>query len=224
MFFKKNEYNVGDGLELLGTLQPGQTKAVFFDPQYRGILDKLSYGNEGESREKERAQLTCMDTEVIRAFLGEIHRVLKEEGYLFLWMDKFELCNSVAWWLKPAGFAIGDLVTWDKCRIGMGYRTRRKAEYLVMAQKSEYLGIDRWGDKAIPDCWAEKVVGKIHPHQKPLQLQCALIEGSTEKGDLVVDPAAGSYSILEACRITGREFLGCDLREQEEETQCDLGI
>ena len=44
-----------------------------------------------------------------------------------------------------------------------------------------------------------------------VQLQAQLIEAVTNPGDLVVDPAAGTYSVLEACQQTGREFLGCDL-------------
>ena len=39
-----------DGVELLKQIPDKSLKVTFFDPQYRGILDKLSYGNEGESR------------------------------------------------------------------------------------------------------------------------------------------------------------------------------
>ena len=39
-----------DGLDLMGTLSDASVPAVFFDPQYRGVLDKLAYGNEGKAR------------------------------------------------------------------------------------------------------------------------------------------------------------------------------
>jgi site-specific DNA-methyltransferase (adenine-specific) len=52
---------------------------------------------------------------------------------------------------------------------------------------------------------------KKHPHQKPLELQKILIEAVSNLGDLVVDPAAGSYSVLEACLLSKRIFLGCDI-------------
>jgi site-specific DNA-methyltransferase (adenine-specific) len=54
---------------------------------------------------------------------------------------------------------------------------------------------------------------KKHPHQKPLELQKVLIEAVSNVGDLVVDPAAGSYSVLEACLLSQRTFLGCDIAE-----------
>ena len=37
-----------DGLDLMATLANDSVPAVFFDPQYRGVLDKLAYGNEGK--------------------------------------------------------------------------------------------------------------------------------------------------------------------------------
>jgi hypothetical protein len=40
----------GDALALLRSLSGDCTPLVFFDPQYRGVLDKLKYGNEGADR------------------------------------------------------------------------------------------------------------------------------------------------------------------------------
>lgn len=42
-----NRKNIMDGLQLLGLICDHSLKVVFFDPQYRGVLDKLKYGNEG---------------------------------------------------------------------------------------------------------------------------------------------------------------------------------
>ena len=61
----------------------------------------------------------------------------------------------------------------------------------------------------IPDVWKEKA-GK-GTHAKPVNLQATLIEATSNVGDLVVDPASGSFSVMEACRIKGRNFLGFDL-------------
>jgi len=37
-----------DGLNLLKSLEDNSINTVFFDPQYRGVLDKMNYGNKGE--------------------------------------------------------------------------------------------------------------------------------------------------------------------------------
>ena len=40
-----NYKNKIDGLVLLKGIDTESVKVAFFDPQYRGVLDKLSYGN-----------------------------------------------------------------------------------------------------------------------------------------------------------------------------------
>lgn len=39
----------------------------------------------------------------------------------------------------------------------------------------------------------------------------ALIGATTNPGDLVVDPAAGSFTVMRAALALGREFIGVDL-------------
>jgi site-specific DNA-methyltransferase (adenine-specific) len=56
-----------------------------------------------------------------------------------------------------------------------------------------------------------------HPHQKPRELIKALISATTNERDLIVDPCAGSFVVLEICQELKREFLGCDLTHKEME-------
>jgi site-specific DNA-methyltransferase (adenine-specific) len=206
---KKLEMN---GLELLSLLKDGEVKLTFFDPQYRGVLDKMKYGNEGE-RQSGRASLEQMSEDVIIEFIKEIDRVLAPSGHLMLWVDKFHLCEGVKPWVKGTNLNLVDMLTWDKGRIGMGYRTRRKAEYLIIFQKSPIRAKGCWLVHDIPDTWLEKVQ-KVHPHSKPIQLQSALINATTHEGDLVLDPASGGFSVYEACQLINRDFIGCDLKVQ----------
>ncbi|MEG7978353.1 MAG: site-specific DNA-methyltransferase [Mollicutes bacterium UO1] len=50
-----------------------------------------------------------------------------------------------------------------------------------------------------------------HPHEKPAGLNKRLIEAVTHEGDLIVDPCAGSFTVLNSCQETNREFLGADI-------------
>ena len=215
--YKENYRNKADGLELLADVADGTVAAAFFDPQYRGVLDKLSYGNEGVSRGKARCSLPQMDEPTIRRFLAELDRALRPSGHLFLWVDKFHLCQGVLDWLKETQLSIVDMIVWDKGRIGMGYRTRRKTEYLIVLQKTPLRAKGCWTDHAIPDVWQENVP-KSHAHSKPVELQRRLIESVTKEGDTVLDPAAGGYSVFEACKSAGRTFIGGDI-EYGEDTQ-----
>jgi len=56
-----------------------------------------------------------------------------------------------------------------------------------------------------------------HPHQKPKELIKALVEATTNQGDLIIDPCAGSFIVLEVCQELKREFCGVDLTFKEME-------
>jgi site-specific DNA-methyltransferase (adenine-specific) len=43
-----------------------------------------------------------------------------------------------------------------------------------------------------------------------------LIESVSNKGDVIVDPAAGGYSVSEAYLLSNRNFLGCDIEGESE--------
>lgn len=201
-----------NGLILLAGLSPQTTPLAFLDPQYRGIMDYQRYGNEG-ARQKGRANLPQMSDEVIKSFLAEISRVLTLSGHLMLWVDKFHLAEGVSPWLSGLDLKIVDLITWEKGRMGMGYRTRRACEYLLVIQKRPIRAKGVWTSHNLRDVWSEKCPTEAgtHVHAKPVGLQSALIRATTVPGDIVLDPAAGSYSVMKAAHSVGRRFLGCDL-------------
>ena len=205
-----NKTNRLDGLTLMATIGDASISACFLDPQYRTILDELSYGNEGD-RQRARCELPQMNDDTIRRFIVEIDRVLKPSAHLFLWVDKLILCEGkVKEWIQYTDLNLVDMITWDKGRMGMGYRSRSQSEFLIILQKSPIRAKDCWRDHAIADVWQERVP-KNHPHSKPIELQKRLIIATTQEGDYVLDPCSGGYSVFEACQALNREFIGCDI-------------
>ena len=134
-----------------------------------------------------------MSEETIVRFIAGIADALRPSGHLFLWIDKYHLCRGVGPWVAEVDLEIVDLITWNKGRMGMGYRTRRVAEYLLVLQKHPQVAEGVWRKDDVPDVWREPVarMGAVHP--KPVGLQAAVIEAVTDLGDIVLDPAAGSY-------------------------------
>jgi len=206
-----NERIKMDGLKLLGMLDESSAAVAFFDPQFRGLYDKMKYGNEATSRNHVRVKLPQMSEEVIIKFAQEIGRVLIPSGHLFLWMDKFHLCTDFRNWIKGTPLSVVDMLTWDKGKMGLRYHTRHQTEFCLILQKKPRRAKGVWTIRDIPDVWREKIETKTHPHNKPIKLQAELIAATTSPGDLVIDPAAGSFSVLYACRLRGRNFLGCDI-------------
>lgn len=54
---------------------------------------------------------------------------------------------------------------------------------------------------------------KIHPTQKPIKLLTRLIEIFTDKGDVVIDPCAGSASTLLAAAQIDRKSFGFEIKK-----------
>jgi len=102
-----------------------------------------------------------------------------------------------------------DHIAWDSLRIGRGKRTRRRGDNLLVLQKPP-IGARTWRDHGISNRWSEKVDRRVHAHVKPIGLISRLIAAVTEPGDLVIDPAAGSFVVMKAARQLGRDFVGCD--------------
>lgn len=213
----KNARQKLDGYRMLRALEDECARLAVFDPQYRAVLDKLKFGNEGESRQKKRAELPQQTDQDIALFVEQIERVLKPSGYLALWVDKYLIGSG-----KHLGFfrfcswmSIVDLLCWDTQRFGMGRRLRSATQYLVIAQKHPGGAKETWHNNSIRDFCSEKSDQALHPHAKPRGLTDTLIQAMTKKGDLVVDPCAGSYVVLDACRAAGRDFMGCDLTGED---------
>jgi site-specific DNA-methyltransferase (adenine-specific) len=198
-----------DALTLLRSLPASCSPLVFFDPQHRSVLDKQKYGNEG-ARQKARCALPQMSDGYIDQCCREIARVLRPSGYLMLWTDTFRLCQG--YHLRVADILpCVDLIAWDNSRPGNGHRSRRHGGYLVVLQKPPLRAKATWRDHRIPDKWREKVDRRIHPHAKPADLIARLIGAVTKPGDLVLDPAAGSFVVMHVATEMQRWFVGCDI-------------
>jgi site-specific DNA-methyltransferase (adenine-specific) len=209
--FSPNIVQQGDALTLLRSLSNDCTPLVFFDPQHRAVLDKLKFGNEGE-RQRGRARLPAMSENYIDECCLEIGRVLKPSGYLMRWLDTYCLVEAHHLRIPREILAPVDLIAWDNQRPGQGKRSRRRGDYLLVLQRPPIRARATWRDQSIPSRWPEKVDRELHPHIKPLGLIARLIAATTEVGDLVVDPAAGSFIVMCAARELGRNFIGCDLK------------
>jgi site-specific DNA-methyltransferase (adenine-specific) len=201
-----------DGLDLLRSINDGAAALVILDPQYRGVLDAMKYGNEGE-RHPERSALPQMSELEICRFVVESARVLRPGGHCLFWSDKFSIGTGahLKYFQFTTNLQIVELIAWNKGRIGMGRRARCTTEYLVIAQKVPIRAKDIWTDHSIADSWTEKKPAG-HPHAKPIKLMTRLIEATSSVGDIVVDPCAGGFGVLDICLATQRRFVGCDLR------------
>lgn len=60
----------------------------------------------------------------------------------------------------------------------------------------------------------DKGIPKIHPTQKPISILKKMIEVFTDKGDIVIDPVAGSATTLRAARELKRHSYGFEVSKE----------
>jgi len=61
---------------------------------------------------------------------------------------------------------------------------------------------------------APKSKNRIHTTQKPLELIKKLIQLTTNKGDIIVDPFIGSGTTAVACKEIGRNYIGFEISKK----------
>jgi adenine-specific DNA-methyltransferase len=112
------------------------------------------------------------------------------------------------------GLEVKQLLVWEKGYPGMGDLEHNWGcghELIIYAKKGNRPVAYR--RRAV--ITIDRVPGgkNIHPTEKPVSLLEMLIEMSTDPGDLVVDPYAGSGSTIWAAQRTGRLGIGIEMNQ-----------
>jgi len=88
-------------------------------------------------------------------------------------------------------------------------------EYAILLYREKLPKFNNNG-KMIFNCFdwqRDSITEKVHPTQKPVKLLEHLIELFTDKGDVVIDPCAGSGSTLLAASQLNRKSYGFEIKK-----------
>lgn len=107
----------------------------------------------------------------------------------------------------PHLYQLADGIVTHNCTIGMGYHYRARYELILFFEK----GKRRLANLGTPDILSVPRIRNGYPTEKPASLMQILIEQSSAKDEIVLDPFFGSGSVGVAALQTGRRFLGCDI-------------
>lgn len=125
--------------------------------------------------------------------------------------------EQVVSWVYPSNTAKQHrLITWWGCapdmrKAGQDYKNPndKRVRKLIEAGKRARL-YDWWEINQV------KNVSKEHSHSCPIPYEVAerIVLTTTEPGQTVFDPFAGSGTVLLAAKNNGRGFIGCDISER----------
>lgn len=205
-----------DCLKVIENLDDTSIKLLLTDPPYG--IDFQSHRKKDKSKHKPKI---LNDKSPFIDFISPVLPKITNDGggYIFTRWDvqqKFideMLKNNV----KPK-----NVIIWNKGVHGMGDLKRAygsKYESIIWYANKGF----RFPNKRPSDILTHQRVTPnklVHPNEKPISLMEELILNSTNEGDIVFDPFAGSCSTLVACKRTNRKFLGVELDKNHFEIGC----
>ena len=233
----------GDGLALMACMPPDSVDCIWTDPPYMLSNDGFTCVagrrvsvNKGEW---DRSAGIESDHEFNLSWLRECHRVLKPAGAIWV-TGTHHVYLSVGMAMMQLGFRILNDIIWEKSNPppNLGCRCfAHSTETILWATKAPKGSRHRYtfhyqemkaenGGKQMKTVWRfpaagrpEKKFGK-HPTQKPVDLIDRCLRASTNSGDLVLDPFAGSATTGCSAIALGRRFIGSEI----ERDYVDIGV
>ena len=170
--------------------------------------------------EQSRVEFTAFLETMIRLSC----RHLADGGLAYLFMDRRHLLE-LQMAAEQAGLTLFDLCIWNKLSGGMGglYRSQHEPIYIFKHGKAPHLNNVELGKhgRYRTNVWDHRGLSSFgkgrdtaladHPTVKPVNLLAEAIKDCTRRGDIVLDPFAGSGSTLLAAERCGRVGYGIEL-------------
>ena len=230
----------GDCIERMNALPAESIDLIFADPPYNLQLKGDLHRPDNSKVDAVDDHWDQFDSfkvydKFTREWLAAARRLLKPNGAIWV-IGSYHNVFRMGAELQNQGFWILNDVVWRKSNPMPNFRGKRFTnahETMIWAGKTETSkytfnyealkalneGIQMRSDWVIPICnGGERLKDdngdKAHPTQKPEALLHRVIVGSTNVGDVVLDPFFGTGTTGAVAKMLGREYIGIE-REEE---------
>ncbi|MFX1425275.1 MAG: DNA-methyltransferase [Promethearchaeota archaeon] len=243
-YFQEKEFSLyhGDALKIINQMQNTKFDLIYVDPPYflsnDGITCKSGRMASVNKGFWDKSMGFDEDVKFIDSWLKACKKVLKENGSIWvsgtlhniykvgylLEKNEFDIINDIIWFKPNAPPNLSckyfthshEIVLWAR-KSKESHHTFNYDEMKIWNNPKDKL---KNTDKQMRSVWSiplipkeEKEFGK-HPTQKPLELLNRIISSSSNEGDLVLDPFAGSCTTGVVCSILKRRFIGIDSNKE----------
>ncbi|MEM9902751.1 MAG: site-specific DNA-methyltransferase [Pseudomonadota bacterium] len=231
-----NTIIAGDCVDAMGALPDASVDLIFADPPYnlqlKGELHRPD-NSRVDAVDDAWDRFTGFEAydRFTRAWLAEARRVLKPNGALWV-IGSYHNIFRVGAAVQDQGFWILNDVVWRKANPMPNFRGKRLTnahETLIWASRSEAAkytfnyealkalneGIQMRSDWLLPLCTGHERLkdargDKAHPTQKPESLLYRVLVGTTNPGDVVLDPFFGTGTTGAVAKALGRDWIGIE--------------
>ena len=190
--------------ELLASFPDGSIDVLVTDPPYTTVERRS--GNGSHLHDWFGGGLSWPE---IRKVLTLARRKLKPSGLAFVMTNAAGLREAIAA-LERAGFRDVRPITWDKRSPGLGGGLRHQTEFVLLGRlpgSRPVGGVDLVSVPAVGPGTRDR-----YPTEKPEGLARALAAiAGVGRGDVVVDPFAGSGALLSGAKARGATVVGGDI-------------
>jgi modification methylase len=234
-----NSILAGDCIEMMNSLPENSVNLIFADPPYnlqlKGDLHRPD-NSKVDAVDDEWDQFDSFRAydDFTTEWLKAARRILKPNGAIWV-IGSYHNIFRVGSALQNQGFWILNDVVWRKSNPMPNFRGKRFTnahETMIWASKSEGAkytfnyealkalneGIQMRSDWVLPICTGHERLknengDKAHPTQKPESLLHRLLVGSTNPGDVILDPFFGTGTTGAVAKMLGRNFIGIEREE-----------
>ncbi|QBF33822.1 site-specific DNA-methyltransferase [Thalassococcus sp. S3] len=226
----------GDCIEVMQSLPEASVDLIFADPPYNLQLKNQLHRPDNsrvdavDDHWDQFASFAAYDR-FTQDWLNAARRLLKPNGAIWV-IGSYHNIFRVGSALQNAGYWILNDVVWRKSNPMPNFRGKRFTnahETMIWASKGEGAkytfnyealkalneGIQMRSDWVLPICTGHERLkdangDKAHPTQKPESLLHRVLVGSTNPGDVVLDPFFGTGTTGAVAKMLGREFIGIE--------------
>lgn len=204
---------LGDALKLIKEVSNESVDLINFDPPWGDDT-----GHKSNENWESFDDTTITADGIIDTLLPELFRVLRNDRFLVYWFRQWAY-NDMCSRLEAAGFNLTFTRTpniWHKPdKVSDQQRSPEKAlitqyEMFLFARKGDPVFRER--NRGNVFVYPRNTLGaNIHPTEKPLGLMEDIVKLCSVPGELVLDPTAGSASVLDAALRNNRKALGFEM-------------
>jgi modification methylase len=235
-----NTILAGDCIEQMLALPEASIDLIFADPPYnlqlKGTLHRPdnSMVDAVDDHWDQFSSFAAYDA-FTQKWLAAARRLLKPNGAIWV-IGSYHNIFRVGAKMQDAGFWLLNDVVWRKANPMPNFRGMRLTnahETMIWASKAEggkYTfnyealkslneGVQMRSDWVLPICTGNERIkdengDKAHPTQKPESLLHRILIGTTNPGDVVLDPFFGTGTTGAVAKMLGRNFIGIEREEK----------
>ncbi|GGA17880.1 site-specific DNA-methyltransferase [Neptunicoccus cionae] len=234
-----NQILSGDCIEVMDALPENSVDLIFADPPYNLQLKGELHRPDNSKVDAVDDHWDQFDSfkvydDFSRDWLRAARRILKPNGAIWV-IGSYHNIFRVGACLQDAGYWIMNDVIWRKSNPMPNFRGMRLTnahETMIWATKDEKSkptfnyealkalndGVQMRSDWVLPICNGHERLkdaegNKAHPTQKPESLLHRVLVGSTNVGDVVLDPFFGTGTTGAVAKKLGRNFIGIEREE-----------